>query len=119
MPSLQNKALLIGLEIDLAQNNVRRNLLSFNVGIQSINNDFEERNLTIQPTLSYTFLPTPSHSVTLVRVVGGKLNVRAQNTQNTMLFDINSLWVYTDKLTSLEFTNPSTETAIQLFIVQL
>jgi hypothetical protein len=119
MPSLQNKALLIGLEVDIAQNNVRRNLLSFNVGIPGLDNNFEEHDLIVQPTTSYAFVPAPNHSVTLVRIVGGKLNVRAQSAQNTMLFDINSLWVHTDKLTFLEFTNPSAETAVQLFIVHI
>ena len=121
MPSLQNKALLVRLEADLAQNNVRRNILSFRVNVQSLSNNVAEQSVILQPGQVWTFPVVLNNSITIARALYAAnalpITVNAQNA-GFYAFTLNSLWVHTDNLVSLTFTNPDPTNAAQLYVSQ-
>lgn len=117
MPSLQNKAILLKLSVDLAENNVRKNILSFNVGVQGQNNNVVEQSLILQPGEVVNFPVITGNSLTLARCLDGALAVAASNTQGLLNFTLNSLLVLTDNVLSLSFTNPGS-TPVQLYVTQ-
>lgn len=106
MPSVANSALLLSLEAYSADNNIRRAVLTVSANVQGSDEGLLDRSKRLDPAEVFALTCVPGNKGTVIRCMA-PLDVVAVSPGGTLAFKINSLFVFTDELTSLTFTNPA------------
>lgn len=121
MPSLNNRALLLQLEAFVADNNIRRSVLTTATNALSIDGVLNDRSLNVAPALEtpLSIECVPNNKTTVFRCVGGPLTVSAKFGTNVLPveFEVLSMWVMSTPITELTVTNPGSR-VVQLRIIQ-
>lgn len=118
MPSTNNRALLMNLEVFLADNNIRRGILSAAANVQSVTNNFVEQTLDVAPNSTNSFTCALTSQCLVIRVTK-PVNVVMTRGEESLSFTINSLFVFTDTSDLLEFTNLSLTEISTVKLIQL
>jgi hypothetical protein len=120
MPSLNSKALLFEINTFIADNNIRRSVLTLATNTQSTDGVLNDRSLLVK-----TGLVTPividcvdNNKATIIKCTGGPLTFTVKIGDNEPdTFPVASVWVMTTNIKELSVTNPGTRD-IQMRIIQ-
>lgn len=119
MPSMSDRALLMELNVLMVENHIRRGVLSVAANIQASEQEVIERSKTIQPNESWTFESLDVNKGTIIRAQNGPINATITKGLETWTTVINSLFVVTDELGDIVFSNPNTATkAVLVRVIQ-
>ena len=122
MPSQTNQALLLQLDVFLAENNIRNGVLSVATNSASPGNTFLERSLDVPANGTKVFTCEPGNSCLVVRAlkpVTATITRTVGLVTTTSVIVINSLLVLSDYCTSISFANANTTDVATLRIVQI
>jgi hypothetical protein len=117
MPSIKNKALLLNVDVFLAENNIRRGISSFAVNAQAEDQAFREQSLIVPANTTKTYASLHPNTLTVVRTTK-PLQVTMQRGEDASSFVINSIWIFSSAFDALVMNNEGSEDA-QVFIVQV
>lgn len=119
MPSVANRALLTELTVYLAENNIRRGVLTVGTNSQADEEGVFERSVVLQPGQTFELDCIVNNKFTVIRVtkpVGASL-ITGTETHN---FNIHNLFVLSDNFTSMVLTRPADALdATQVRIIQI
>ena len=119
MPSMSDRALLMELNVNMVENHIRRGVLSVAANIQSTDQEVIERSKTIQPDDDWTFESLTVNKGTIIRAQNGPINAVITKGLETWTLVINSLFVITDEVGDIVFSNPDTATkAVLVRVIQ-
>jgi hypothetical protein len=119
MPSINNQALLLDLEVFLANNNIRRGIMSLAVNAAANPpNEFMEAGLSIPPSTSKNFTCGLNNVCTVVRTTKPVIATMLKGNY-PFTFTIKSLWVFTDTFDSIEFANASVVDTATVRVIQI
>lgn len=111
-------AVLLDAQVFIAENNIRRNVATFRANAQSTDGSAATRDANVADSGGvFTYTSIPDNSMTIIKTskpLVAEVNLGA--TQFTIT--INSVFVMSDEVTEIVFTNNGTEIA-QLLIVQV
>ena len=117
MPS-STKALLVGLNVYLASNNVRRSIGSFVANVANLNSDVTQiSTLVLANSGTYTYNATPGNLITVVSTSGGLVSDLTFAGGGGFTKTIASLLVIDTEVQSIVFTNTDTENNVELVII--
>jgi len=119
MPSTNNRALLLELTAFLAENNIRRGVLSCAVNAQAVDSAYQEESRNIAALGSYTYTSLTNNSLIVVRA---SKPVRLTITKASVAwvpFMVNSLFVFSDAFDSMVIANLSATDASNVTILQV
>lgn len=125
MPQLNN-SILLHLEVFAADSNIRRNVLSVATntkGDETLGNLAELTRIfpaTVTPAAApYVITPEASNKLTVLRAVGGSLNIKLTKGLEVINFIVtDNIFVFPANCTSIEITNTSTS-IVKLHLIQL
>jgi hypothetical protein len=119
MPSTNNRALLLELTAFLAENNIRRGVLSCAVNAQALASAYQEESRNIAPSGTYTYTSLSPNSMIVMRV---SKPVRLTITKASVVwvpFMVNSLFVFSDSFDSVVIANLSTTDTSNVTLLQV
>lgn len=111
MPSLSNTALLLELNIFSVDNNIRRGVLAVAANIQATDAEILESSKKLSPGQSWTFNSLANNKGTIVRVQGGSADLVVAQSPTPWSMKVKSVFVCTDSVGNLTFTNPVSATS--------
>jgi hypothetical protein len=120
MPSTNNRALLMELQVFIAENNARRSVMLAAANAQASDGAINERSGLLEATLgTITFDCLDTNSCTIIKVTGGPVRVTAALDANVgpTVFSIRSIIVLSTPVTSLVLDNVGT-VPVQYRIIQ-
>jgi hypothetical protein len=109
MPSINNRALLLDLTAFIAENNIRRGVLTVATNTLSTGEGILERSMILDPTATTTLQGLTGNQATVIKT-NVPLNVTlwlAQGEGENVQFVINTLFVWTDAIDHIDMTNSS------------
>lgn len=118
MPSTNNQALLLDLQVFLATNNIRRGVLSVAINAATESNNFVEQTIDVAASGTKTYTCLTGNVCTVIRT-SIPINVVVTKGIATFSFTINSLFVFTDSIDQILFTNPDATNIATLRLVQI
>ena len=119
MPSLSNRAMLLELTVYLAENNIRRSVMTAAINVQTTDQEVLERSKTIAALASWTFESLSANRATVIRAIGGPIRAVITKGTETWTTVVNSLFVITDEIGNIKFENQSTERDVQVRVMQV
>lgn len=117
MPSINNQALLVNLEVYLANNNIRRGILNVSVNAPAAGNQCVEQSFDIVPSSSLNYTCVLNNSFTIIRVTK-PVTVTLIIGLQTLVFKVTSIFVYSDKIDALTITNDVVAETVTLRLIQ-
>lgn len=122
MPSLNNKALLFEINTFIADNNIRRSVLTLATNTQSTDGVLNDRSLLVKTGLSVpiNIECVDNNQATIIKCTGGPLMFTAKIADNAdaITFQVASVWVMTTNIKELAVINPGTRDT-QMRIIQV
>lgn len=119
MPSTNNRALLLELTAFLAENNIRRGVLSVAVNAQSEGNAYEEKSRNVAASSSFTYTALVPNSLIVMRVTKPVRLTITKASVAWLPFMVNSLWVFSDAFDSVVIANLSSTEASNVTLLQV
>lgn len=118
MPSTNNQALLLDLQVFLANNNIRRGVLSVAINATSVSNHYVEQTIDVPANDNKRFTCAVGNVCTIIRTTK-PITVLLTHGADTSTFVINSLFVFTDTVDLLQFVNNSPTDVATLRLLQI
>jgi len=119
MPSTNNQALLLDLQVFLANNNIRRGILNVAVNASAPGNQCIEQSLDVPINNGVrTFTSVANNSCTVIRTSKPVTAILTKGA-DTFTFNLKSLLVFPDTVDTIQFTNTSLVDVATLRIVQI
>lgn len=122
MLSISNKALLLELAAYVADNNIRRGVLTTATHTMSTDGVLNDRSLIVKPGLDapINIECVADNKTTVFKCTGGPLTVNARIGNNVQLieFEVSSIWVMSTEVKEIKVKNPG-ERQVQLRIIQV
>lgn len=118
MPSINNQALLLNLEVYLANNNIRKGILNVVANASAPGNQCVEQSFDVGVNSSLNYTSILNNSCTVIRTTKPVTVILTRGLQ-TFTFVINSLFVYSDAIDSFTFTNASLVDVATIRLVQI
>lgn len=104
MPGINNKALLLQLEVFIADNNIRSAAFTAVANAQATDGTITEQTFLVKSGDSKTFACLNVNKATIIRV-SKPLAVTITNMTGSFVTSIDSLFVHTGQITSISFAN--------------
>lgn len=122
MPALNNKSLLLEVAAFVADNNIRRGVLTMATNSMATDGTFNDRSLNVATGLQtpVEVAVVPDNKMTLLKTTGGPIRVTAKigENLNAVEFDVASVWVQSTEVKELSLINAGTR-AVQVRILQV
>jgi len=121
MPSLNNKALLFEINTFVADNNIRRSVLTIATNTQSTDGVLNDRSLLVKTGLTdpLNIECVPNNKATIIKCTSGPLTVQVKLGANTdaVEFEVASVMILSTPVTDLKVINNGTRD-VQMRIIQ-
>ena len=119
MPSTRNRALLMDLTAFIAENNVRRSILTVATNTLSTGEGILERSLVLTAGSTLTLTAISGNQATVIRTTKPLTCQMTIPNADPITFKITNLFVFTDTVTSLVLTNGESTAEAQIRFLQI
>jgi hypothetical protein len=121
MPSLNNKALLFEISAFIADNNIRRSVLTVATNTMATDGVVMDRSMIVQPNDTPAKIECiANNKATIIKCTGGPVMVTVTVGTNftPVQFEIASVWIMTTAISNLSVFNSGSR-AVQLRFIQV